>query len=270
MPAARARRSRRAAPPPGRARRTSRSRSSRVCRRLTVELRRRRRGRVHRPASTRTSSTCASATSRERWIRTKPASRQCSSRVVSGLRIRWLPVGGVQPGVVALRLDVADVGAGTNRVTPPSSTGMLSSSARDRRSPRRSHDPADRLGQPVVPHRLEHVVDGVELERVDGVVVVRGDEDDRRRCAEPGQHPGQLEPGQAGHPDVEEDRVDAAAPAAPAAPRRRSRGGDRADPRVAPEQVTPARRARAARRRRPGRSTGVMGALPGRTSAPGR
>ena len=69
-------------------------------------------------------------------------------------------------------------------------------------------DAAYRLGQPVLAHGLEHVVDRVELEGVDGVPLVGGHEDDRRRLLEAGQHLGQLEPGQARHRDVEEDPVD--------------------------------------------------------------
>ena len=45
-------------------------------------------------------------------------------------------------------------------------------------------DPADDaahgLVEPLVAHRLEDVVDDVELEGVDRVLLVRGDEDDRR------------------------------------------------------------------------------------------
>ena len=96
----------------------------------------------------------------------------------------------------------------TNRVTPPRSTGICSSA---RRRPARSlprDDPPHRLGEPLGAHRLEHVVDGVQVEGVDGVLLVGGHEDDGRRVPEPAQHLGELEPGQAGHVDVEEDRVD--------------------------------------------------------------
>ena len=221
--------------PPGRAWRTSTSRSSRVCRRLTVSSVPPTRT-LHRPASTRTSSTCASETSRERWIRTKPASRHSTSSVVSGVRIRWLPVGGVQPGVVTVRLDVAHLAAGHE-------PGHAAELDRDvllvlvlHRGRGGDHQSPDRLGEPVVTDRLEDVVDGVELERLHRVLVVRGDEHDRRRGAEPGQHPGELETGQAGHPDVDEHRVDVLLLEHPQRLGRRVRGGDRADARVPSEQ----------------------------------
>ena len=66
--------------------------------------------------------------------------------------------------------------AGVNRVTPPSSTGMVSSSgglpaaAAWVRLRRAVDDPADRLGQPFGPHRLHDVVGGVQLEGVDRVL----------------------------------------------------------------------------------------------------
>ena len=66
---------------------------------------------MQRPASIRISVTWRSATSSERWIRTKPAPAHSSSRVASGTRIRWGAAGRVQPGVVAVRLDVGHVGA---------------------------------------------------------------------------------------------------------------------------------------------------------------
>ena len=42
-----------------------------------------------------------------------------------------------------------------------------------------AHDAAHGLVEPLVAHRLEHVVDDVELEGVDGMLLVGGDEDDR-------------------------------------------------------------------------------------------
>ena len=70
------------------------------------------------------------------------------------------------------------------------------------------HDTPHRLGQPLVAHRLEHVVDDVELEGVDGVPLVRGDEDDRRLRREAGEHPGEVEAAEARHLHVHEDRVE--------------------------------------------------------------
>ena len=68
--------------------------------------------------------------------------------------------------------------------------------------------PAYGLGEALLAHRLEHVVDGVELEGVDGVLVVGGDEDRGRRGLEAGEDLGELDAGEPGHLDVEEDRVD--------------------------------------------------------------
>ena len=144
-------------------------------------------------------------------------------------------VGGVQPCVVAVRLDVPHVGAvdepgdaaELDRDLVLGALGLATVEVADA-----SHG----LGEPVLAHRLEHVVDRVELEGVDGVVVVRRDEHDRRRGAEPGQHAGELQPGQAGHADVGEDRVDAPGLQHP----QRLGGvvgrGDAADARVALEQ----------------------------------
>ena len=165
----------------------SSSRSSRVCRRLTTRSVAASRGptaTVQRPASIRTSVTWARETSSERWIRTKPAPAHSSSSVVSGTRIRWRAAGGVQPGVVAVRLDVGHVARGrTNRVTPPSSTGIWTSSTGAGAPVAAVDHPAYRLGQPLLAHRLEHVVDRPQVEGVDGVRLVGGDEDDRRRAA---------------------------------------------------------------------------------------
>ncbi len=62
---------------------------------------------VQRPASVRISSTWGSATSSERWIRTKPASRHSLLQRGERGAQQVAALGGVQPGVVALRLDVA-------------------------------------------------------------------------------------------------------------------------------------------------------------------
>jgi hypothetical protein len=62
---------------------------------------------VQRPPSMRSSRTWASATSSERWIRTKPGRAHSSSSAAAGPH-QVRAVGGVQPRVVALRLDVGD------------------------------------------------------------------------------------------------------------------------------------------------------------------
>lgn len=69
-------------------------------------------------------------------------------------------------------------------------------------------DPADGLGEAFAADRFEDVVDGLEVERLEGEALVRGDEDDERRCGEPGEELGDVEPGETGHVDVEEDDVD--------------------------------------------------------------
>ena len=117
-----------------------------------------------------------------------------------------------------------------NRVTPASSTGIVSSSGSaaapavpHRAGVDRGDDPADRLGQPVGADRLHDVVGGVHGERVDGVLVVGGDEDDLGPLGEPGDDPGQLHAVEPGHRDVGEDDVDVAGVEGRAARRRRSR-----------------------------------------------
>src|SRR6478609_310726 len=75
--------------PSGWARRTSRSRSARVWRRLTTSSCPPTTT-VVRPPSVRHSVMWPSATSEDRWMRTNPASRHWSARVVSGTRTRWL------------------------------------------------------------------------------------------------------------------------------------------------------------------------------------
>ena len=55
--------------------------------------------------------------------------------------------------------------------------------------------------------RLQQVVHGVDVERLDRVLVVGGDENDRHGRLAIHQLAGQLEPGQTGHLDVEEHEV---------------------------------------------------------------
>ena len=146
-------------------------------------------------------------------------------------------VGGVQPGVVALRLDVGDVGA----VDEPGDAAELD---RDllvvvgrpaRPAPAVDH-PAHRLGEPLGAHRLEDVVDGPQVEGLDGVLLVGGDEHDRRRRAKRASTWASRarEPG---HLDVEEDRVDVGSCSTRSASVAESLVQHLADPRVAAEQV---------------------------------
>ena len=79
------------------------------------------------------------------------------------------------------------------RITPPRSTGTwLAWVGADRSPPSTTRRTASasrsaRTG-------FEHVVDRLQVEGVDGVLLVRGDEHDRRRRAEPGQHLRELGP----------------------------------------------------------------------------
>ena len=136
----------------------------------------------------------------------------------------------------------------TKRTTPPRSTGIWS--ARLGRAARplgdQFGDPADGLGEAFLADGFEDVVDRFEVEGLDGEILVRGDEDDQRGLGEAGQQPGDIESGQPGHMDIEEDDVDGGGVGrrrvergADAAQRvrgaRRALGG--ADPRIGAEQV---------------------------------
>jgi hypothetical protein len=109
-----------------------------------------------------------------------------------------------------VRLDVQHLGPRDEPGDPAELDGDAVLAARAVAAPAGLDDTAHRLRQSVLADGLEDVVDRVELERLDRVVVVRGDEDDWWRGLEAGQHLGQLEAVEAGHPDVGEDRVDAA------------------------------------------------------------
>ena len=150
---------------------------------------------------------------------------------------------GVQPCVVALRLDVPHLG---DRHEPRHAAELDGDALRvvlvllpgcggGRRAG--SGDAADGVGEPVLAHGLEHVVDGPHLERVDGGVAVRGDEDDRRRGGEPAEDAREVQPGQRRHADVGDDAVDVAA--VELAQRRQGvrRRADLADARVGAQQV---------------------------------
>ena len=64
--------------------------------------------------------------------------------------------------------------------------------------------PLERRGEPLVRERLQQVVDRVDLERPQGELVVRRDEDDRHAAAEQLEH---LEAVELRHLDVEEQQV---------------------------------------------------------------
>jgi hypothetical protein len=68
-------------------------------------------------------------------------------------------------------------------------------------------EPADRLPKPLDLDGLDEVVGRLDLERLDRMLAVSRDEDDRRRAREPREHLGKLDTAQAGHLDVEEDDV---------------------------------------------------------------
>ena len=77
----------------------------------------------------------------------------------------------------------------------------------------------------------------MQVERVDGVRLVRRDEDDRRWRPEPPEHLGELEPRETGHLDVEEDCVDLALVQGAERLGRRVAGDHLADPVVLVEEV---------------------------------
>jgi pimeloyl-ACP methyl ester carboxylesterase len=65
-------------------------------------------------------------------------------------------------------------------------------------------------GKPRRAHRLEEIVERVELEGLDGMLVVRGDEDHGRRVLEIREMAREFEPVHARHADVEEQHLRAA------------------------------------------------------------
>ena len=143
-------------------------------------------------------------------------------------------LGGVQPGVVALRLDVRDVGAPHEAGHPAPLDRDLLVGALARPAAGLDHA-AYRLGETLLAHGLEDVVDRPQLERVDRVLLVGGHEHDRGRLLEAREHLGELEAGEAGHLDVEEDRVDLDLLQDPQRLGRRVAGEHLADPAVATE-----------------------------------
>ena len=87
---------------------------------------------------------------------------------------------------------------------------------RSRRRPAARSEPIDvdapagplhRQLEPRLVDRLQQVVDRVDLERLDGVLIVRRDEDDVRPVLRVEHPPRHLEPGQPGHLHVEKHDV---------------------------------------------------------------
>lgn len=99
----------------------------------------------------------------------------------------------------------------TKRTTPPSSTGIWSAPAVQyggRPVGDEFGDPAHGLGEAFPADRFQYVVDGFEVEGLHGETLVRGDEDDQRGPGEPREQLGDVETGEPGHVDIEEDDVD--------------------------------------------------------------
>jgi len=94
----------------------------------------------------------------------------------------------------------------TKRVNPASSTDIWSAPVRGRRAgPPPARRPGARLGEPFPADGFEDVVDGLEIEGLDGEALVAVTKDDERRLGEPGEELGDVETGQP-HVDVEERR----------------------------------------------------------------
>ena len=112
-------------------------------------------------------------------------------------------------------------------------------------------------------HRLQQVVDGVDLERLDGVLVEGGHEHQRRRRrrSRSSRRRATSKPAQARHLDVEEHEVGLVRGRRPPAPRGRCPPAPRLRRRRAARAGSTARRAPAARRRRPGRAERVVHAV---------
>ena len=100
----------------------------------------------------------------------------------------------------------------------------------------RLDDAPDRALQPLGAHGLQQVVDGGEVERLEGALLVGGDEHEHGPALEARQGAGEVEAGESRHVDVEEGRIDRLAREQP--DRLGTRRGlvDDADARVLPEQ----------------------------------
>ncbi len=68
-------------------------------------------------------------------------------------------------------------------------------------------DALDRLLHASAGNRLAQIVQGMQLEGLNGAAVMRADEDQLGGAGEAPQHAGELETVQVGHADVEEDAV---------------------------------------------------------------
>ncbi len=142
----------------------------------------------------------------------------------------------VESRVVALRFDVANLRSSDEACDAAQlDRDDLVVVTIDHRRFRRQT--ADRLGQPPFAHRLEDVVDGLQLERVHCPVVVRGDEHDARRMPELREHLGEFDAVQSRHLDVAEDRVDRLAVEHLQCARRRGCAAHGPDPRVLTQQI---------------------------------
>ena len=158
------------APSPAGRRAPSRSRSSRVCRRLTASSVVADHAPCTGPPSMRTS---LDVRQRDQQRAVDAHEARLGPLAPRGWRAgrarRWRAVAGVQAGVVAVRLDVEDLGAlartgSRRRARPRSSRPRPLRAAGCRRRARLDH-PAYGLGEPLLAHRLEHVVDGVAARR---------------------------------------------------------------------------------------------------------
>jgi hypothetical protein len=94
----------------------------------------------------------------------------------------------------------------------------------------------ERAGRPVGAHGLEQVVGGAQVERVDGVALVGGDEHDLGWGGEPAEDAGEVEAVEAGHPDVAEHRVEGLGVQGPQRLGAVADGADEPYPRVGAEQ----------------------------------
>ena len=122
---------------------------------------------------------------------------------------------------LSLHGDALDARAGRSRGAAPSSLpsarasagraaegATAGASARVETSPpRRGGHAGQRLTQALEPDRLDEVVGGRHLERLERVLAVGGDEDHGRGSLGDGQRFREVQPAEAGHLDVEEDDV---------------------------------------------------------------
>ena len=72
------------------------------------------------------------------------------------------------------------------------------------------HDLLDRAIQARLLNRLHEVIDGIYVERLDGMIAIRGHKHNRRRILKLMQCLGKLQTRSAGHRDIEKYDIDAA------------------------------------------------------------